>query len=72
MAYAFDDNAQKFVSAKGAQGAPLQTQSVHTVLTLRCTTCECLHEIATGAKRPRNDKSGGLCGFYSVNMAVER
>ena len=41
----------------GAQGAPLRTQLVHTVLTVACTDCKCLPEIATGAKRPRNDKS---------------
>ena len=28
-----------------------------TVLTVACTDCKCLPEIATGAKRPRNDKS---------------
>ena len=32
-------------------------QLVHTVLTVACTDCKCLPEIATGAKRPRNDKS---------------
>ena len=31
---------------------------MHTVLTVACTDCKCLPEIATGAKRPRNDKLG--------------
>ena len=31
---------------------------VHTILTMACTDCKCLPEIATGAKRPRNDNSG--------------
>ena len=47
----------------GAQGAPLQTQLVHTVLTVACTDCKCLPEIATGAKRPRNDNLGGIYHF---------
>ena len=28
---AFDDSTRKFATAKGAQGAPLQTQSVRTI-----------------------------------------
>ena len=31
------------------QRAPLQTQSVHTILTAACTNCKCLPEIATSA-----------------------
>ena len=30
------------------------------VLSTPCTDCKCLPEIATGAKRPRNDKSGAV------------
>ena len=30
------------------------------VLSMPCTPCKCLPEIATGAKRPRNDNSGVL------------
>ena len=50
----------------GAQGAPLQTQLVHTVLTVACTDCKCLSEIATGTKRPRNDK---LIAFSILTVA---
>ena len=32
--------------------------SAFSILTAACTGCECLPEIATGAERPRNDKSG--------------
>ena len=39
-----------------AQGTPLQTQLVCTFLSAPCTNWKCLPEIATGAKRPRNDK----------------
>ena len=53
----------KTYSLHGAQGTPLQTQSVHTVLTAAGTDCKCLPEIATGAKRPRNDKSGAGAAF---------
>ena len=31
------------------QRAPLQTQSVRTILTTACTNCKCLPEIATSA-----------------------
>ena len=31
------------------QRAPLQTQSVHTILKAACTNCKCLPEIATSA-----------------------
>ena len=34
--------------------------SAFSILTAACTGCECLPEIATGAKRPRNDKSGAV------------
>ena len=47
---------QKFATANGAQGTPLQTQSVHTILTAACTNCKCLPEIATAPLGPRNDK----------------
>ena len=63
----------KYASLQGAQGTPLQTQSVCTFLSSICTNCECLPEIApqghflalraqgaTGAERPRNDRAGGL------------
>ena len=49
MAGAVGGNARKFVSTHGAQGAPLQTQSVRTILTAACTNCKCLPEIATSA-----------------------
>ena len=50
-----------FLSRGGlVQRAPLQTQSVHTILTVACANRQCLLEIATGAKRPRNDKSGAI------------
>ena len=39
------------------------------VLTAACTNCKCLPEIATGAKRPRNDKSGA---FTILTMACTR
>ena len=55
-ACAVGEDAQKFATALGAQGTPLQTQSVCTYLSTPCTNCKCLPEIATGAKRPRNDK----------------
>ena len=42
------------------QRAPLQTQSVHTILTAACTDCKCLPEIATAPLGPRNDKLEGL------------
>ena len=51
---------QKFATANGAQGTPLQTQSVHTILTAACTNCKCLPEIATAPLGPRNDKLEGL------------
>ena len=39
-----------FLSRSGlVQRAPLQTQSVHTILTAACTNCKCLPEIATSA-----------------------
>ena len=39
-----------FLSRSGlVQRAPLQTQSVHTILTTACTDCKCLPEIATSA-----------------------
>ena len=39
-----------FLSRGGlVQRAPLQTQSVHTILTAACTDCKCLPEIATSA-----------------------
>ena len=39
-----------FLSRGGlVQRAPLQTQSVHTILTAACTGCNCLPEIATSA-----------------------
>ena len=39
-----------FLSRGGlVQRAPLQTQSVHTILTAACTNCKCLPEIATSA-----------------------
>ena len=34
--------------------------SAFSILTAACTGCECLPEIATGAERPRNDKSGAV------------
>ena len=39
--------AAKIARLHGAQGAPLQTQSVRTILTAACTNCKCLPEIAT-------------------------
>ena len=33
------------------------------VLSAACTDCKCLPEIATGAKRPRNDNLGGIYHF---------
>ena len=33
---------------------------MHTILTVACANRQCLLEIATGAKRPRNDKSGAI------------
>ena len=36
----------KYASLQGAQGTPLQTQSVCTFLSSICTNCECLPEIA--------------------------
>ena len=51
-----DEDAGQPATAKGAQGAPLQTQLVCTVLSAACTNCNCLHEIATSATPPRNDK----------------
>ena len=41
--------AAKIARLHGAQGAPLQTQSVRTILTAACTNCKCLPEIATSA-----------------------
>ena len=41
--------AAKIARVHGAQGAPLQTQSVRTILTAACTNCKCLPEIATSA-----------------------
>ena len=39
-----------FLSRGGlVQRAPLQTQSVRTILTMACTNCKCLPEIATSA-----------------------
>ena len=39
-----------FLSRGGlVQRAPLQTQSVRTILTTACTDCKCLPEIATSA-----------------------
>ena len=38
--------AAKIARLHGAQGAPLQTQSVRTILTAACTNCKCLPEIA--------------------------
>ena len=37
-----------------------------------CTNCHCLPEIATGAKRPRNDTSGGtaLTTVHPIDLAV--
>ena len=55
-----DEDAGQPATAKGAQGAPLQTQLVCTVLSAACTNCNCLHEIATSAAPPRNDKSGAV------------
>ena len=40
---AVDGNAFKFVTALGAQGAPLQTQLVHTMLTTVCTSLQVQH-----------------------------
>ena len=37
---AFDDSTRKFATAIGAQGAPLQTQSVCTILTVLCANCK--------------------------------
>ena len=51
--------AAKIARLHGAQGAPLQTQSVRTILTAACASCKCLPEIAaSGFRPPRNDKSG--------------
>ena len=48
----------------GAQGAPLQTQSVHTVLTIICANCQCLPgDCHVGLRPPRNDNSGGVYHF---------
>ena len=65
-----------FVSLHGAQGTPLQTQSVFTILTTAIPNWKCLSEIApqghflalraqgaTAPLGPRNDKSGGVCHF---------
>ena len=41
--------AAKIARLHGDQGAPLQTQSVRTILTAACTNCKCLPEIATSA-----------------------
>ena len=35
-------------------------------MTAVCTGCKCLPEIATGAKRPRNDKSGAFAILTAV------
>ena len=40
---------QKFATANGAQGTPLQTQSVRAILSMPCTGYKCLPEIATSA-----------------------
>ena len=34
-------SAWEFADVHGAQGTPLQTQSVHTVLSTPCTNCKC-------------------------------
>ena len=60
----------KYASLQGAQGTPLQTQSVCTFLSSICTNCECLPKIApqghflalraqgatSGFRPPRNDR----------------
>ena len=51
-------NITKIASLHGAQGAPLQTQSVGAFLSAVCANCECLPEIATAPLGPRNDNSG--------------
>ena len=71
----------KTYSLHGAQGTPLQTQSVCTFLSSICTNCECLPEIApqghflalraqgaTAPSGPRNDKAGGFphSSFFSL------
>ena len=42
------------------------------VFSMPCTNCHCLPEIATGAKRPRNDTSGGtaLTTVHPIDLAV--
>ena len=47
-------------SLQGGHCPPLQTQSVGAFLSAPCTNWKCLPEIATGAERPRNDKSGAI------------
>ena len=49
---------------KAANGCAVSAATPHisafSILTAACTGCECLPEIATGAERPRNDKSGAV------------
>ena len=53
-----------FLSRGGlVQRAPLQTQSVHTILTAACTNCKCLPEIATSAYGLLAMTSRGLSPF---------
>ena len=48
--------------ANGAQGAPLQTQSVCAFLSLPCTSCKCLTPHFTRILRPAGGKNAALSG----------
>ena len=60
---------QKFATANGAQGAPLQTQSVHTILTAACTGCKCA--AGRDMSLPYNARPKS-CVFFILHFSVFR